>query len=99
MTFTRRDAARLLEETGLPPSVARRVADGFFGLIIEALRQGRTVRLKNFATFQVRTLPERKIHDARTGSHRILPPRRKVHATFSKSLKARLNAEAGENPP
>jgi nucleoid DNA-binding protein len=91
--MTRREAYDLLESRGLPPSVARRIVDGFFGLIAEGLVSGRGVRLKNFVSFDLKKRPGRKMLNNRTKREMTIPARTTVRARFSKSLRLLLNAE------
>jgi nucleoid DNA-binding protein len=101
--MTKDDLYRALTARGLKSGQAKALTDGFFRLIISELRLGKTVSLKNFATFVVRHKGEIRIMNNRTKKAMDIPSHKVVQAKFSRLLKnlmiknSRKNADSSQD--
>jgi len=85
--MTKDDLYKVLVAKGLKTGQARALTDGFFKTIISEIRQGKTVSLKNFATFIVRQKGAIRIMNNKTKKAMNIPSHKVIHAKFSRMLK------------
>ncbi len=77
------------EETGLPQVDVKRVLQRAFSHIIESLKAGKTIELRNFGVFKVKQRASRRGRNPKTGQEVPVPPRRVV--VFKPGLLMRLH--------
>jgi integration host factor subunit beta len=66
------------EETGIPQVDVKRVLQRAFAQIIESLKSGKTIELRNFGVFKVKQRAPRRGRNPKTGQEVPVPPRRVV---------------------
>ena len=66
------------EETGIPQVDVKRVIQRAFAQIIESLKSGKTIELRNFGVFKVKQRAPRRGRNPKTGQEVPVPPRRVV---------------------
>ena len=76
------------EETGIPQVDVKRVLQRAFAQIIESLKSGKTIELRNFGVFKVKQRAPRRGRNPKTGQEVPVPPRRVV--VFKPGLLMRL---------
>ena len=90
MALTKKDLVMAVsEETGLTQVDVKRVIQRTLFHIIEQLKAGTTVELRNFGVFKVRQRAARRGRNPKTGQEVPVPPRRVV--TFKPGLLMRLH--------
>ena len=85
--MTKDDCYAILARKGLKSGQARLLADEFFRLVADEIRQGQTVSLKNFVTFSVRHKKEIRIMNNRMKKEMLIPAHKVVRTKFSRLLK------------
>ncbi len=81
---------RIVEATGLPQDKVARVVQGVLNAIIDALRKGDTVELRNFGVFRVKERQPRIGRNPKQPDQVVRIPRRKVVKFKPGSLMRRL---------
>lgn len=82
---------KISEETGLKQVDVKEVVQRTFDLIIERLRSGGTVELRNFGIFKVKTRKGRLGRNPRTGESVNIPDKKVV--SFKAGMKMKLDVE------
>jgi integration host factor subunit beta len=77
------------EETGIAQVDVKRVLQRAFAQIIESLKSGKTIELRNFGVFKVKQRAPRRGRNPKTGQEVPVPPRRVV--VFKPGLLMRLH--------
>ena len=77
------------EETGLAQVDVKRVLQGAFAHIIDSLKEGKTIELRNFGVFKVKQRAPRRGRNPKTGQEVPVPSRRVV--VFKPGLLMRLH--------
>ena len=77
------------EETGLSQVDVKRVLQRAFAHIIESLKEGKTIELRNFGVFKVKQRAPRRGRNPKTGQEVPVPSRRVV--VFKPGLLMRLH--------
>jgi len=75
---------RIAQETGLKQSDVKRVVQRTLTLVVEALASGKTVELRNFGVFKVKSRKARVGRNPKTGTTVPVPAKRVV--TFKPGL-------------
>ena len=79
MTLTKKDLVLLVSrETGITQVEVKRVIQRTLDHLIEGLKAGRTVELRNFGVFKVRQRAPRRGRNPKTGQEVPVPPKRVV---------------------
>jgi len=77
--MTKKDIAlKIAEETGLKQVDVKRVVQGTLDHIIDALRAGQTIELRNFGVFKVKSRRPRIGRNPKTGDTVPIPERKVV---------------------
>ncbi len=96
ITLTKAEMAELLfERVGLNKREAKDMVETFFDEIIDALSQGKSVKLSGFGNFQLRDKPQRPGRNPKTGEAIPISARRVV--TFHASQKLKEQIDSGLN--
>ncbi len=77
------------EETGLSQVDVKRVLQRAFAHIIDSLKEGKTIELRNFGVFKVKQRAPRRGRNPKTGQEVPVPSRRVV--VFKPGLLMRLH--------
>lgn len=89
--MTKKDIAiRTAQKTGVTQSLVRKVADGVFNEMMEALVRGEGIELRNFGVFTIKSRKARIGRNPRTGEKVSIPPKKKVYFKMGKILKKRM---------
>ena len=83
-------SAQLSEHMGVTVKESRELVDGFFEILLTELRQGKTVKLAKFGTFQVRTKAARPGRNLRTSEQVEVNARRSVAFSTGPKLRSQL---------
>lgn len=95
LTLTKAEMAEMLfERVGLNKREAKDMVETFFEEIIQALGQGRSVKLSGFGNFQLRDKPQRPGRNPKTGEAIAISARRVV--TFHASQKLKEQIDSGQ---
>jgi nucleoid DNA-binding protein len=90
MALTKRDLViAVSKETGITQVDVKRVVHGALHQIIETLKAGNTIELRNFGVFKVRQRAPRRGRNPKTGQEVPVPPKRVV--VFKPGLLMRLH--------
>lgn len=90
MALTKRDLViAVSKETGITQVDVKRVVHGTLHQIIESLKAGHTIELRNFGVFKVRQRASRRGRNPKTGQEVPVPPKRVV--VFKPGLLMRLH--------
>ena len=90
MALTKKEIViAISEETGLPQVDVKRVLQRTFAHVIESLKAGKTIELRNFGVFKVKQRAPRRGRNPKTGQEVPVPPRRVV--VFKPGLLMRLH--------
>lgn len=81
----------LVANCDIPRSQAIRAVDGTFDAMVSSLAKGNSVKVRGFATLEVRTAKEKKARDICKGIEVNVPAHKTVRFRLSKELKARMN--------
>jgi nucleoid DNA-binding protein len=82
---------RISEETNLKQVDVKEVVQRTFDIIIESLRKGGKVELRNFGIFKVKTRKGRQGRNPRTGDSVSIPDKKVV--SFKPGMKMKLDVE------
>jgi len=85
----------LAESMGISQKQARTLLDGYVGAITQQLIQKNSVILRNFGTFSVKQVAEKRRYIPAQESLCLIPAHHKLHFKAAKSLKE----EASEGHP
>jgi integration host factor subunit alpha len=95
ITLTKAEMAELLfERVGLNKREAKDMVETFFDEVIDALGQGKSVKLSGFGNFQLRDKPQRPGRNPKTGEAIPISARRVV--TFHASQKLKEQIDSGQ---
>jgi integration host factor subunit alpha len=95
LTLTKAEMSELLfERVGLNKREAKDMVETFFDEIIDALVQGKSVKLSGFGNFQLRDKPQRPGRNPKTGEAIPISARRVV--TFHASQKLKEQIDVGQ---
>jgi integration host factor subunit alpha len=95
LTLTKAEMAELLfERVGLNKREAKDMVETFFDEVIDALGQGKSVKLSGFGNFQLRNKPQRPGRNPKTGEAIPISARRVV--TFHASQKLKEQIDSGQ---
>ena len=75
---------------GITKAEAGEIVDSIFSTIKNTLVDGRTIRIKNFGTFQVIERPGRRGVNPSTGEHIFIPPHRGLRFRPAQQLKEQV---------
>ena len=90
MALTKRELViAISKETGITQVDVKRVVHGTLRQIIESLKAGNTIELRNFGVFKVRQRAPRRGRNPKTGQEVPVPPKRVV--VFKPGLLMRLH--------
>lgn len=90
MALTKRDLViAVSKETGITQVDVKRVVHDVLHQIIETLKAGNTIELRNFGVFKVRQRAPRRGRNPKTGQEVPVPPKRVV--VFKPGLLMRLH--------
>ena len=79
MALTKKELVLLVaNETGLTQVDVKRVVQRTLHHLIEALKQGKTIELRNFGVFKIRQRASRRGRNPKTGQEVPVPPKRVV---------------------
>ena len=91
-TLTRADLCEAVhEEVGLSRQDCSGLVERTLELIVEALEQGKQVKLSGFGVFQVRAKRARMGRNHKTGEPAAIDPRRVIGFRASQVMKARVD--------
>ena len=91
-TLTRADLCEAVhEEVGLSRQDCSGLVERTLELIVEALEQGKQVKLSGFGVFQVRAKRARMGRNPKTGEPAEIEPRRVIGFRASQVMKARVD--------
>ena len=77
--MTKKDIVlKVASQTGLKQQDVKRVVQRSLDVVVEALKQGETVELRNFGIFKVKSRKGRTGRNPRTGEKVPVPPKRVV---------------------
>jgi integration host factor subunit alpha len=92
-TLTRADLCEAVhEEVGLSRQDCSALVERTLELVVEALEQGKQVKLSGFGVFQVRAKRARMGRNPKTGEPAAIDPRRVIGFRASQVMKARIDA-------
>jgi integration host factor subunit alpha len=92
-TLTRADLCEAVhEEVGLSRQDCAGLVERTLELVVEALEQGKQVKLSGFGVFQVRAKRARMGRNPKTGAPAAIEPRRVIGFRASQVMKARVDA-------
>jgi integration host factor subunit beta len=83
--------ARVATQTQLPTSQAAAIVEGFLQCLMEALRSGDTVELREFGSFRCRPRRPRTGRNPKTGVAVPVPAKMRPFFKASQAVHARLN--------
>jgi len=79
MTLTKKELVMMVsKETGITQVDVKRVVQRTLHHLVEGLREGKTVELRNFGVFKVRQRAPRRGRNPKTGQEVPVPPKRVV---------------------
>ena len=79
MTLTKKDLVlSVSKDTGITQVDAKRVIQRTLDHLLQALKEGKTVELRNFGVFKVRQRAPRRGRNPKTGQEVPVPPKRVV---------------------
>jgi nucleoid DNA-binding protein len=79
MTLTKKDLVLMVaKETGITQVDVKRVVQRTLDHLVESLKAGQTVELRNFGVFKVRQRASRRGRNPKTGQEVPVPPKRVV---------------------
>ena len=79
MALTKKDLVMMVaKETGITQVDVKRVVQRTLDRIIESLKEGKTIELRNFGVFKVRQRAPRRGRNPKTGQEVPVPPKRVV---------------------
>ena len=79
MALTKKDLVlTVARQTGITQVDVKRVVQGTLDHLIESLKEGKTVELRNFGVFKVRQRAPRRGRNPKTGQEVPVPPKRVV---------------------
>ena len=79
MALTKKDLVLLVsKDTGITQVDVKRVVQRTLDYLIEALKEGKTIELRNFGVFKVRQRASRRGRNPKTGEEVPVPPKRVV---------------------
>jgi integration host factor subunit alpha len=97
MTLTKADlVGRLIEQSGMDRTDAKRLVDQMFEEIRSSLEKGESVKLAGFGNFELRDKKPRPGRNPKTGDGCLITARRVV--TFKASHKLKESIEAAKPP-
>ena len=88
---------KVSDDTGLKQVKVKEVVQRTFDIIIENLRRGDKVELRNFGIFKVKTRKGRLGRNPRTGDSVPIPDKKVV--SFKPGMKMKLDIEQGGSEP
>ena len=92
-TLTRADLCEAVhEEVGLSRQDCSGLVERTLELIVEALEQGKQVKLSGFGVFQVRAKRARMGRNPKTGEPAAIDPRRVIGFRASQVMKGRIDS-------
>jgi integration host factor subunit alpha len=92
-TLTRADLCEAVhDEVGLSRQDCAGLVERTLELIVQALEEGRQVKLSGFGVFQVRAKRARMGRNPKTGEPAAIDPRRVIGFRASQVMKARIDA-------
>ena len=92
-TLTRADLCESVhEEVGLSRQDCAGLVERTLELVVQALEQGKQVKLSGFGVFQVRAKRARMGRNPKTGEPAAIDPRRVIGFRASQVMKARIDA-------
>jgi nucleoid DNA-binding protein len=90
MPLTKRDLViSVSQQTGITQVDVKKVVQQSLTYIIECLKEGKTIELRNFGVFKVRQRAPRRGRNPKTGEEVPVPPKRVV--AFKPGLLMRLH--------
>ena len=90
MALTKRDLViAISKETGITQVDVKRVIHRTLAYLVESLKAGQTIELRNFGVFKVRQRAPRRGRNPKTGEEVPVPPKRVV--VFKPGLLMRLH--------
>ena len=79
MALTKKDLVLLVsKDTGITQVDVKRVIQRTLDFLIEGLKEGKTIELRNFGVFKVRQRAPRRGRNPKTGEEVPVPPKRVV---------------------
>ena len=79
MALTKKDLVMAVaRETGITQVDVKRVVQRTLDRVIESLKEGKTIELRNFGVFKVRQRAPRRGRNPKTGQEVPVPPKRVV---------------------
>ncbi|WP_380873237.1 DNA-binding protein [Sphingomonas sp. DBB INV C78] len=84
-------AEQIATSGGLTKSDARKIVDGVFASVAEAVAGGQEVSINGFGKFKVKDTPAREGRNPRTGEAMNIAASKKLTFTPAKAVKDRLN--------
>ena len=79
MTLTKKDLVlAVAKDTGITQVDVKRVVQRALDQLVESLKEGKTVELRNFGVFKVRQRAPRRGRNPKTGKEVPVPPKRVV---------------------
>ncbi len=79
MTLTKKDLVlTVAKETGITQVEVKRVVQRLLDHLIQGLKEGKTIELRNFGVFKVRQRAPRRGRNPKTGQEVPVPPKRVV---------------------
>ena len=90
MPLTKRDLViSVSQQTGITQVDVKKVVQQLLMYIVECLKEGKTIELRNFGVFKVRQRAPRRGRNPKTGQEVPVPPKRVV--AFKPGLLMRLH--------
>lgn len=86
----------LREEIGLTGRVAQEIVDDMIAVITETLVKGETISITGLGRFSVRLKNARPGRNPRTGEPHLVPARKKVFFTLSRSIRGAWQSRTPE---
>ena len=79
MTLTKKDLVLMVaKETGITQVEVKQVVQRVLDHLVESLKEGKTIELRNFGVFKVRQRAPRRGRNPKTGEEVPVPPKRVV---------------------
>ena len=92
MTLTKKELVLLVaQETGITQVDVKRVIQRTLDRVIDTLKEGKTIELRNFGVFKVRQRAPRRGRNPKTGQEVPITPRRVLVFRASNIMKQRIN--------
>lgn len=84
-------ALKLHDKIGMSCSMCNDIISDLFTSLADSLKQGKGLKIRNFGSFQIKSKNSRPGVNLNTGEQIVIPARKAVQFTMSRTLKKKLN--------